>query len=614
MLRIICRLGKETAGAIGLAILARSEGQVKVVSSYPVYEHRADEPAPDWLTGLATAYSRMLAEDGQIIVFPDDPENKHGLFVPLVSYAGGSVALSACLAGGRPVRLQNVLDILQLVRASLFLAEKNTRLPQAEEGEGEGEGDDDVGRTLVSVVDILGEVQAGTRFAEVAEVLCSETAARLNCRRVALGEVKSRWVKVLALDQMESFATGTRPVRFMEEAMQEAVDQDRPIFYSTAEEEKESAFVTGRVINRAAKELARHSQIQSILTLPLRQAESVRFVLLLMLDGESLSSEQFDAFNLLARLATPRLTDLRSAEAFPLMKAWNWLLLRSADMFGPRRTVLKLIGFFVGLFLLASLLIRGEVIVSADLVIEGVHSYTHTAPMDSYLTAVEARPGDQIKKDNLLGRLDSTEIQMEINSLTAQLNIYTNQMLQFTQEGKDAEAEIARLEAEKVESNLAWAERRLEMTELRSSVDGFLVSEDMFPRLGQPVRRGQDLFEVTDTASLRVVVHVDESDISDINREMSKSLVKGIFTLTAYPSQHIDFEIERIHPYAEVAGESNGFKVRGRLVGPADKNTMLLRPGMEGRARIKAGRQPLLFVWTRKLVARIRLLYWRWLG
>ncbi len=606
MFDIICRLGRETAGAVGLAILARSGGRVRVVSATPECDSEKEEDIPDWLKDLARVYGQILAEDCQVQALPSGPDRQYGLFVPLVSREEGSLALAACVAGGRPVRLQNVLDILQLIRAALYLAERSHRPDPPVPADGDGGG------LLADVVDILGQIQASSRFAEAAAALCSETASRLGCRRVALGEVRARKIKVVALDQMESFVPGTRPVRYMEEAMLEALDQDKPVFFSAAEE------LDGRprgirVINRATREVARQSHVPSVLSLPLRETDGVRFVLLVMLDEEHISPAGLDTFSLLGRLAAPRLSDLRRAEAFPLARAWQWTLMRSADLFGPRRTVLKLGGFVLGLGLMLSLVISSGIVVSAPLVIEGVHSYTHTAPMDSYLVEVAARPGDRVEAGALLGRLDSTEIAMEINSLTAQLNIYINQHLQYTQEGKDAEAEIARLEAEKIEANLAWANQRLAMTELRSSVSGFLVSEDMFPRLGQPVRRGQDLFEVTDTESLRVVIQVEEGDISDVNEAMKRGTVTGRFTLTAYPALHIPFEVERIHPYAAVAGDANSFEVRGRIDG-REAGNLLLRPGMEGHARLEAGRQPLLFNWTRKLVGRVRLLWWRWFG
>ena len=116
---------------------------------------------------------------------------------------------------------------------------------------------------------------------------------------------------------------------------------------------------------------------------------------------------------------------------------------------------------------------------------------------------------------------------------------------------------------------------------------------------------------MTDTASLRVVVHVHEEDVSDISRSMSKGEVRGEFTLTAYPDLRMFFTVERVHPYATVSGTENGFEVRGHIdTSPA---TLSLRPGMEGQARITAGKASLLSLWTRKAVNKRRLLMWRWL-
>jgi biotin carboxyl carrier protein len=317
-----------------------------------------------------------------------------------------------------------------------------------------------------------------------------------------------------------------------------------------------------------------------------------------------------DSISLVCRLSEPRLRDLKRTEELPLKKAWRYVLLRSADVFGPQRTALKLGAAVLSFFIFFSLVISGEIKISAPITIEGVHSYSQTAPMDSYLYEVDARPGDEVKKGQLLGKLDATEVAMKIAELEAQKSINTSQADQYLQGGKDAEAAIARLEEQRTEANLAWARERMGMAELRSSVDGFVVSEDMFPRLGQPVRRGQKLFEITDTASLRVVAHVKESDLCDIGHARQNGPVTGAFTLTAYPGLRIPFTVERIHPYVSVVEGENGFETRGQI--DEVPQGIVLRPGMEGLAKINAGEAPLLALWTRKIVNKVRLLWWRW--
>lgn len=614
--KVLCELGCEAIGAVALAVLAKQQGQVSIIRSFPVVDPLTGEP-PAWLLALARCYGQILAENGQIVSLGLETGGAFGVFVPLFATGDASVTLAAYVMGGQQSHLQGVADTLQLVRSSLYLAE---RLGQTDESTEHALGGqsatshayvpDNAGSDgcnhLLNVVEILGEVQPCTRFFEAASTLCAQVARRFGCRRAVLGRARDGHIKAVALDQMESFSRGTRGVRLMEEVMQEALEQDRMVLYS----EEEGEQLEPQTITRAAREFAAITGARRVLSLPLRTPQGQGFVLLVV-DGPALDPQHLDALMLVCSLAAPRLHDLQLAEEFPLKKAWQYCLMRSADVFGPRRTGLKLATALVGIFLTLSLMVSGSVVVVAPLTVEGVHSYTHTASTDSYLHEVLVRPGDEVKKGDVLGRLDTAEVGLEIAALEAQRDIHQNQAGQYLQEGKDAEASIARLEADRAELNLAWARQRMHMMELRSSVDGFVVSEDMLPRLGQPVRRGQELFEVTDTASLRVVVHVHEEDVSDISRSMSKGEVRGEFTLTAYPDLRMFFTVERVHPYATVSGTENGFEVRGHIdTSPA---TLSLRPGMEGQARITAGKASLLSLWTRKAVNKLRLLMWRWL-
>jgi hypothetical protein len=64
--------------------------------------------------------------------------------------------------------------------------------------------------------------------------------------------------------------------------------------------------------------------------------------------------------------------------------------------------------------------------------------------------------------------------------------------------------------------------------------------------------------------------------------------------------------VERVEPVARLVGERNVFKVRVVL----DERPEWMRPGMEGVARIDAGRKPLAIIWTRRLVNWVRMTLW----
>lgn len=599
----LCSLGCEASGAEGVAILSRFNGEVKaLMTSLPASE--GGRETSGWLAELAKCYGQILAEGVQIVPLSSASGAAYCVFIHLFSNTQGMFSLAAYVESDSFVSPQNVADCLQLIRASLFLVDNYAQnASTVDAGFQPTEASNNA--SLLPIIDVVSEVQACTRFFEACTTSCAQLVTIFSCRRVALGKVEKSNVKLVALDQMDSFAKGTKSVRLLEEAMLECLDQQATLHYSK-EKGKSSS---GGVILRAARELAENTSAQSVTAIPWLVTGEVTYVMVLITDNATFTRSQFDSLHLISRLIAPRFKELQQAEEFPLKKAWRYLVMRSADVFGPRHTVLKLGASIFAVFLFCTMLISAQITVSAPTAIEGIHSYIHTSPVDSSLVYVKARPGDRVQKGDVLGRLDSTDITMEIAALEAQKNIFRNQSDQYIQEGKTAEANIALLEAEKTEAELEWAHERLGMTELVSNVDGFIISEDMFPRLGQPVRRGQELFEITDTAFLRVVVHVAEEDIRDIHDAMARENATGQFTLTAYPDLHISFSIERIHPYASVTDKGNGFEVRGRLKSVPE--SIVLRPGMEGYARIAAGETSLLGLWTRKLVNRIQLFWWK---
>ncbi len=611
LFQCMCDLGRDSTDAVGVALLSRHQGNVGVVATSPPVE----KDSSPWLATLAKPFAQIFTHTIQCIRLESGEQSAYGLYVPLFSSDGGSLYLAAFVYGSRSIRLQSVVDMLQLVKTTVLLIDK-VRDPKT--GGSLNEPSHLESSNLLTVIDTISEVQRTTRFFEAATTLCANLTSTFQCRRVGLGIIRKNNVKLIAIDQMENFSRGTHSVRMIEEAMQEAAGQSSSIFYSQNTEQLTPEEDTSVLVTRATANLAVVSGVQHILTLPLGNESVGQFVLLLQMDRDEISPEEINAIQLIGTLLAPSLHQLHMAEELPLKKLWRYISIRSEDIFGPRRTMLKLASSVVGIALFLLIVIRGDLMVSASMAIEGVHTYTHTAPMDSYLSEVYVRPGDEVKKGSVLGRLDSTEINLEIAALAAEMDIHERQAHQYLQEGKDAEATISKQESARTKANLRWAEQRLAMTELKSSVEGFLISEDMLPRLGQPVRRGQELFEITDTASLRIVAHVSEEDITDIVRALAKSKasdseekkVNGQFTLTAYPDMQISFYVERIHPYATVAENINGFEVRGKITEIPEG--LVLRPGMEGHAKIVAGSEPWLVLLFRKFINKIRLFWWNW--
>jgi len=118
------------------------------------------------------------------------------------------------------------------------------------------------------------------------------------------------------------------------------------------------------------------------------------------------------------------------------------------------------------------------------------------------------------------------------------------------------------------------------------------------------VRRGDELFQIAPLESYRVILKVDERDVTEIRPGQT-----GTLLLTAMPLRPLRYVVTRLTPIAEVEEGSNNFRVEAELQEFSDR----LRPGMKGTGKTEVDRRLLIYVWTRRLIDWIRVTAWKWL-
>ncbi len=141
-------------------------------------------------------------------------------------------------------------------------------------------------------------------------------------------------------------------------------------------------------------------------------------------------------------------------------------------------------------------------------------------------------------------------------------------------------------------------------TRLIAPFGGIVVRGDLSQSMGSPVERGDVLFELAPVEGFRIILEVDERDISEVAVGQ-----RGYLTLSALPGQPLPLLVERITPVATADDGRNFFRVDAKLEEP----TRALRPGMEGVAKIDVGQRRLIWIWTHSLVDWVRLWIWTWL-
>ena len=122
--------------------------------------------------------------------------------------------------------------------------------------------------------------------------------------------------------------------------------------------------------------------------------------------------------------------------------------------------------------------------------------------------------------------------------------------------------------------------------------------------LGSPIEQGKVLFEIAPLDAYRIILKVDERDISYVAVGQN-----GELALTGLTGSTVPFTVKTITSVSTPQEGRNFFRVEAQL---ADASARL-RPGMEGVGKIAAGERGLLWIWTRTFVDWLRVSLWTWM-
>jgi biotin carboxyl carrier protein len=200
-----------------------------------------------------------------------------------------------------------------------------------------------------------------------------------------------------------------------------------------------------------------------------------------------------------------------------------------------------------------------------------------SAPFAGVFEKSLVRPGDVVAKDALLGQMDGRELRIELATITADYEQARKSRDVNLAAGKVAQAQIDRLELERLDQQRALVESRMANLAIKSPVAGYVIGGDLQRSEGAPVTLGQVLYEIAPLDQMIVEVAIGDDDVAlvDVGQVVS-------IRFDAYPSEGFAGRLVRIHPRSETRDSRNVFIGEVAL----DEAASALRPGMKGTARI----------------------------
>ena len=268
-----------------------------------------------------------------------------------------------------------------------------------------------------------------------------------------------------------------------------------------------------------------------------------------------------------------------------VIRANESLLKRFFSRFAKLKSSATLRNLLLGTTLAAGLLcIPTPYRVWCDCNVQPVERRFVAAPYDGVLAQSLVRDGDQVSAQQVVARLDGRVLRGELAGVQAEFDVSRKRRDLALATGDVAQSQIAKSEMQRHQAKIAILNQRLENLEVRSPIDGIVVSGDLEKAIGVPLELGQTLFEIAPLESMVAEVGVPESEADYVKPGMQVQL-----KFDSFPFQTFSAEIQRIHPRAEVVDDDSVFVAEVVLQNTEGR----LRPGMHGDAKVSAGWSPL---------------------
>ena len=450
---------------------------------------------------------------------------------------------------------------------------------------------------LVTVLELIATSLQHERFQAAATAVVTELATTLGCERVSIGFLKGRHIYLRALSHSAAFGKKTNLVRALEGAMDEAADQLATVVYPPR---KGGPFQ----VTRAHAELTQQHGAGAVCTIPLTAGGQVLGALVLERPmGEEFDSRTVELCEHAALLVGPVLDVKRKEDRWLARKAVDSVATHARHLVGPRYVALKLWVAAIAAATLFFAIAEGDYQVTADATLEGTVQRAVAAAIPGYIAEAHARAGDVVRKGDLLATIDDRDLSLERLKWVSQRAQRTSEHREALAGNQRARVQVLNAQLEQAEAQLALIDEQLSRTRILAPFDAIVVKGDLSQSLGAPIERGNVLFELAPLDAYRVIMKVDERDITNVAVGQG-----GNLALSSMPHDALPLVVEKITPVSVVEEGRNFFRVEASAKGGTEK----LRPGMEGVGKIHVDQRKLIWIWTHKIVHWLRMWVWSW--
>ncbi|MBM3270372.1 MAG: efflux RND transporter periplasmic adaptor subunit [Candidatus Sericytochromatia bacterium] len=210
--------------------------------------------------------------------------------------------------------------------------------------------------------------------------------------------------------------------------------------------------------------------------------------------------------------------------------------------------------------------------------------------------------GALVAKGDLLAELDTADLALQRRAAETALAVSRVRSAQLRLMSDQGAISLEEIRARQAEAEIALLDEKLANARLVAPIAGVVVTPRPGEKLGTTLGRGEVLLELANVADMTVDIALPEADVALVAAEQPVAL-----RLLAFPTRQFSGRVALVSPLGTAGPQGPSFAVRARIPNPGT----VLRAGMQGTARIEAGRRPLLWTLLRAPVDWLTLAWWR---
>lgn len=429
------------------------------------------------------------------------------------------------------------------------------------------------------LVDLYTKASTASDYDTATAIVTSELQELIGCEHLALGFDRKGRMRVDSISGRKKREKRTQGYSGVLNLMREVKSAESSVVWPAPDDMEFKALIASNQDN-----LLETFSVKRIIGVPLVPSDDDRkgAMIVMFRDGEKPTPEQFELMNSLGPHLAALLILL--SEGLPTgIRGKMRRFARDASIGKKFMTFFTPIALVAAMFIPVPHQIRAAARLTPDV------SRQVAAQFGGILEEAFVKPGEVVEEGQLLAKLDGKEIGSKLAEAIAEREVARKRRNQARAKEDIAEYQLAGHEFEALSLRVSFLQYQKENLDIRSPITGLILTGDLERSKGVPVETGQKLFEVAAFDKFVVEISVTDEDINWVKEDQEVAL-----RLESRGGQVFDSTIEQIYPVSEVYDGDNVFVCLGYIFD--EEGRSYLRPGMRGRARIKAGWKPLGWV------------------